>query len=210
MRIDKRFPVVKRFDTPRKMDHSSREPSAELTASGDSDVTESSASSSISLDSASDIETDDASSGSGSDGELPTPRRAPAEEQPRERPRLALPVPRLDITGAGNEEARSRAPKLPVPALSIPVGGSDCGPGTPAFGGEPEVAIELLSPAFSVLSSSGRGVHGIQSDCATKLGVRQDRVRLFALVELNGNEAPPPGCHRVAVEVRGSGEDAAA
>ena len=158
--------------------------SEELTSS--SDATHSSTED---LDTSSEIDSQDGSSTSRSGGDVQTPRGPRASSPaPAALPRLALPVPRLGIppAGLGGDAGASKTPDVVAAAA-------------------PQVAVELLSPAFEI-APRGAQVGDVQGQCASKLGVRQDRVRLYALVELRSIEETPPGCQRVAVEVQGSGE----
>ena len=71
-----------------------------------------------------------------------------------------------------------------------------------------EMGVELLSPAFQLNYNQrgGAGVDGLQTQCATRLGVRRDRIQLYALVPITSTDKLPDGCQRVAMQVQGSGE----
>lgn len=71
-----------------------------------------------------------------------------------------------------------------------------------------DMAVELLSPAFQLAYNQrgAAGLDGLQVQCASKLGVRPDRIQLYALLPVSGTDKLPDGCQRVAIQVQGSGE----
>lgn len=126
-------------------------------------------------------------------------------------PKLGLAVPRINVNlGAtpplplGNMSARGFASPRPARDLS----GIRESPGQMGLPSSRSVdmAVELLSPAFH-LPYKQRGPAGLdvlQVQCASKLGVRPDRIQLYALMPVGGSDKLPDGCQRVAIHVQGS------
>lgn len=73
-------------------------------------------------------------------------------------------------------------------------------------------AVELLSPAFGIVQeTSPLDPKYLRQECASKLGVIEDRLRLYALVPVDVNNSNKLGPHepfRIAMEVQNSGKRA--
>jgi hypothetical protein len=65
--------------------------------------------------------------------------------------------------------------------------------------------VELLSPAF-VHEAGALDPTYLRRECASKLGVREDRLQLYALVPVDVNDSNALGSLRIGVEVQNSGE----
>ncbi len=138
----------------------------------------------------------------------PRPSAAAPPARPSPVPKLGLAVPRLDL-GGSSAAAQPPAPQAP-PAIAAPSPPPLAKPSLDLsrLRTSPEQAqpsshleVELLSPAFQVGAAPSTT---LQSQCAGKLGVRPDRVQLFALVPVGPGEDVPAGCQRLAVQVQGS------
>lgn len=171
----------------------------ELTS--ESDVSHSSGSSGIDVDSSSEMESDEGTINGAPDaaGALTPREQFPSVGTSAALPRLSLPVPRLDIAATPLQgDDTNIAPPSKLSAVQQ-AGGAVVADTRP-------MAMELLSPAFALSYSNGKQLDELQHQCSLNLGVRQDRVRLYSLVELSSIAEAPAGCQRLAVEVKGSGE----
>ena len=125
--------------------------------------------------------------------DLPSTPSAPPTALPQEQSSL-LPLsagkPALDLSGVRESSGHVQQQQQPLFSNT-----------------NEQLAIELLSPAFKLASTFSSGAAtGLQMQCASQLGIRADRVQLFALMPVAETGDIPAGCQRVAVQVQGSGE----
>jgi hypothetical protein len=162
-------------------------------------------------------------SSSGADSPAPSPHRgsAPAAAAPG----LSLRVPSLSLRanlaslprgdGPGDAPATVRQPR--VTAADEALASARCGqpwaapppaarPVTPPQPSRQAalLSLDILSPAFGLEQQQER--EQLRRSCAGRLGVPPERLRFYALTEVEGAHQLPPGCSRAAVEVLDSRE----
>jgi hypothetical protein len=118
--------------------------------------------------------------------------------------RMPPPVPRLNIAqNIASNDSHDNA-EVPKGSSSLAQTSKD-GSGKNNSPTSGHVAVDLLSPAFDLATSQYKNALEFKRQCAGKFGVREDRVRLFALLELaSGAEVTIQDCKRVAVHIEGS------
>lgn len=126
----------------------------------------------------------------------PAPRRPPLPGLSLPIPRLAIPPTNVPPNSAPTPRSGPKPPPIPIQKIYLQTNNQPQ---------SSQLTIELLSPAFSItsLQDSRKGLD-MQTQCASKLGIRHDRVKVYALVEVNSLNSIPDDCNRLAVEVKGS------
>lgn len=109
-------------------------------------------------------------------------------------------LPRED-DGDGAPPTLRRVSILDLPTNQIPV--SACGqPPLPNTAAKP-IAVDIISPAFSVVSQA-RNKDSPLHQCSSNLGIPIDSLKFYALLEIHKGQELPPQCDRMAVEVSNS------
>lgn len=138
-----------------------------------------------------------------SDEEGPTKKPSSASRSPPPRvPKLGLAVPRLNFGGAAPVDMDESDRESPTATTTAMQDISNEGRSRTT-----QLAVELLSPAFELPANQNVGDYDkLKSRCAEKLGIRQERLQLYALLPIDSIGALPNGCDRIAIEVQGSGK----